>query len=169
MLPFGVCMGVCSIGQSADDRFSTHLALLMPPALQCGWGVGGSTHSSPHRRQQTRAIAAPSSSRVPDPRGRREMDGGYFPSRRETAGLRNALLGLDWVSRHEKLAVVRAGHFPTYLRLLTMMSPDDALGGLEEGLPPRCLFGVIVVRPPSAPKRQLTLEETMERLARRRA
>ena len=97
------------------------------------------------------------------------MDSACFPSRRETAGLRNALLELDWVSRHEKLAVVRARSFPTYCKLLTILAPDQALGGLAEGLPARFLFGVIVVCPPSAPKRQLTLEESFERLARRRA
>lgn len=83
-------------------------------------------------------------------------------------GARNKLLGMDWVTRHQELAVWRERNFPAYCRLLTMLGPDQARSGVDEGRPPSYLYGVIVAAPPARPKRQLTLKETFDRQVVRR-
>lgn len=98
-----------------------------------------------------------------------EMFARRLPSKRAMAGVREELLQCDWVTRHERLADWRGRNFAAYCRLLTMLAPDEALNGIAEGLPPTFLFGVMVPCAPADTKRQLTLEESFERVARRRA
>lgn len=98
-----------------------------------------------------------------------EMFARRLPSKRAMAGVREQLLQCDWMTRHERLAEWRGRNFAAYCRLLTMLAPDEALNGIAEGLPPTFLFGVMVPCAPADTKRQLTLEESFERVARRRA
>ena len=91
-----------------------------------------------------------------------------FPTKTQMQGVSNKLLDMDWVTRHQELAVWRERNHLAYCRLLTMLGPDQAHSGVDEGRPPSYLYGVSVAAPPATPKRQLTLEETFARQVVRR-
>lgn len=85
-----------------------------------------------------------------------------FPSKRDCEHLLEHLLSLDWVTRHEAMSAIQQTEDLVYLRLLTMMGPNEHRLGVDEARPPSDLPTVVVAQSCPGP-RQLTIGESFER------
>lgn len=92
---------------------------------------------------------------------------GELPSKREAARVLQVLLNLDWVTRHAVMSTIERTDNLLYLRLLTMMGPDEHRLGVDEARPPIDLPAVVVAQWRRGP-RQLTIVESFELSWRRR-
>ena len=92
---------------------------------------------------------------------------GELPSKREADRVLQVLLNLDWVIRHEVMSTIKRTDTPLYLRLMTMMGPDEHRLGVDEARPPSDLPAVVVAQWRPGP-RQLTIVESFELSWRRR-
>ena len=93
---------------------------------------------------------------------------GTLPSKSECENLRAKLLRLDWVTRHEVMSFISQVDNLLWLRLLTMMGPNEHRAGVDEARPPRDLPPVVVASLGHGP-RQLTIVESFELPWRRRS